>query len=242
MAATGCAPGHNTPPPPSRSPHRRPLGDRGPLFVPTGSQTGDRGRGGRGVKSGPRSPWGRQRRLRGRQCAAGTGGPSPVLTNPGAESRLRRGALRQRSLRKPERAPTGRALRKDSEWWGDTEGGIQGGDECVWVGGYVIGFWGGNGLPSEWGPGGRGGGGGRKDGCGVSMGRGVWVDVRGVAALRSGGCWRRGAAVNDNAAVAVATAMMLRQSPVRSEGSGRNRGGGGYGGYGMRTTGERVPP
>lgn len=119
------------------------------------------------MKSGPRSPWGRQRRLRGRQCAAGTGGPSPVLTNPGAESRLRRGALRQRSLRKPERAPTGRALRKDSEWWGDTEGGIQGGDECVWVGGYVIGFWGGNGLPSEWGPGGRGGEeGGRMDvGC-----------------------------------------------------------------------------
>lgn len=76
----------------------------------------------------------------------------------------------------------------------------------------------------------------------MSMGRGVWVDVRGVAALRSGGCWRRGAAVNDNAAVAVATAMMLRQSPVRSEGSGRNGGGGGYGGYGMRTTGERVPP
>lgn len=60
----------------------------------------------------------------------------------------------------------------------------------------------------------------------MSMGRGVWVDVRGVAALRSGGCWRRGAAVNDNAAVAVATAMMLRQSPVRSEGSGRNGGGG----------------
>lgn len=79
---------------------------------------------------------------------------------------------------------------------------------------------------------------------GCQWGVGFGVGVRGVAALRSGGCWRRGAAVNDNAAVAVATAMMLRRSPVRSEDSDRNRGGEGgfYGGYGMRTTGETVPP
>lgn len=64
---------------------------------------------------------------------------------------------------------------------------------------------------------------------GCQWGVGFGVGVRGVAALRSGGCWRRGAAVNDNAAVAVATAMMLRRSPVRSEDSDRNREGGGGG-------------
>lgn len=70
---------------------------------------------------------------------------------------------------------------------------------------------------------------------GVSEGGGVvaWAPITACGLAAACGLAQRwmlagaDAAVNDNAAVAVATGMMLRQSRVRSEGSSRLGGGGG---------------
>lgn len=117
MAATCHAPGRPPPPP---TPPSGTFWGGGQDFIPhpapshgrTERASGDRGLewggGGCGGKMRPPPVPEGVAVLRGRRCAAGAGGPAPVLTNPGAESRLRRGALRQRRLQTGEPRRGGR--------------------------------------------------------------------------------------------------------------------------------------